>query len=129
MEDQASAALQHVKELRVPREFAKYDDQSEPEVIIRLEQWKQKACDVLLALRDDLRTQQNITVSAQAAVVYATATFDGEGPWVLDSSRKTAQGEYQALYFESTKLIYGQMYYPRSRSLTPTCWSVYSVTP
>lgn len=129
MEDQASAALPHLKELRVPREFAKYDDQSEPEVIIRLEQWKQRACDVLLALRDDLRTQENITVSTQAAVVFATATFDGEGPWVLDSSRETAQGEYQALYSESTKLIYRQMYYPRSRSLAPTCWSIYCATP
>ncbi|EIW62170.1 uncharacterized protein TRAVEDRAFT_117743 [Trametes versicolor FP-101664 SS1] len=105
MEDQASAALQHAKELRVPREFAKYDDQSEPEVIIRLEQWKQKACDVLLALRDDLRTQQNITVSAQAAVVYATATFDGEGPWVLDSSRKTAQDVLSSFEKPNTDLL------------------------
>lgn len=104
MENQASAAQQDVKELRVPREFAKYDDQSEPEVIIRLEQWKQRACDVLLALRDNLRTQENIPVSTQAAVVYASAAFDGEGPWVLDSSREIARGEYNALYFESTKL-------------------------
>lgn len=129
MEDQASITQHHVKELRVPREFAKYDDHSEPEVIIRLEQWKQRACDVLLALRDSLRTQENIAASTEAAVVYAAAAFDGEGPWVLDSSRETARGEYQALHFQSTKLIQRQTYYPRSKSLAPTSWSVYCVAP
>ncbi|KAI0772531.1 hypothetical protein BD413DRAFT_546322 [Trametes elegans] len=88
-EDNSAQAL--ARDLRVPPEFARYEDHAEAEVIVRLEQWKQKACDVLSTLRSAVHSREALSAQAQAEVVYSAAAFDGESPWVLEASRTTAQ--------------------------------------
>lgn len=99
---QGCSIQDHVGDLRIPPEFAKYDDQSDPEVIVRLEQWKQRACEVLSSLRDSLHAREVVSAPDQAVVIYHVSAFDGEGSWVLDSSRETAQGERRHLNLERT---------------------------
>ncbi|KAI0334924.1 hypothetical protein GY45DRAFT_1065421 [Cubamyces sp. BRFM 1775] len=78
-------------ELRIPKEFTKYEDVVEAEVIVRLEQWKERACEALSALRDQVCARVSVPPKDQGEIVYYTAAFDGDGPWILGSSRKTAQ--------------------------------------
>ncbi|OSD01769.1 hypothetical protein PYCCODRAFT_1391245 [Trametes coccinea BRFM310] len=79
-------------ELRVPREFSlKLGDDAEAETIRDLELWKQKTCKALSNLRKQLRCRQTIPLQAAAQVIYHTASFDGDGPWVVDRSRAIAR--------------------------------------
>ncbi|KAI0751219.1 hypothetical protein C8Q80DRAFT_1156088 [Daedaleopsis nitida] len=80
-----------MKELRVPPEFATLDEDTESEIIVRLQLWKRRADEVLVSLRDYLRTRQAMDIQQEAEVAYATATFDGEEPWVSETSRATAR--------------------------------------
>ncbi|KAI0676734.1 hypothetical protein C8Q78DRAFT_999181 [Trametes maxima] len=92
MSEQAAILVQKAaEELRVLAEFAKYEDQSEAEVIVRLEHWKQRASETLSVLRENLRSQEALSSQTKALVVYSTAPFDGDGAWITDSSRGTAQ--------------------------------------
>ncbi|OBZ71884.1 hypothetical protein A0H81_08168 [Grifola frondosa] len=77
--------------LQIPREFARYDSLNEIEVIVRLEEWRRRAYVVLSELADKYRAKDNLTLEEQARLVATTATFDGNGPWVLDTTRLLAQ--------------------------------------
>ncbi|KAI0352729.1 hypothetical protein OH77DRAFT_755501 [Trametes cingulata] len=83
--------LKALEDLRVPKEFARYEDHSEAEIIVRLEQWKQNACNVLSALRETIRSNARDTRGEEHELVYCVSSFDGEGPWVLDTSRTIAR--------------------------------------
>ncbi|KAI0662893.1 hypothetical protein C8Q70DRAFT_477783 [Cubamyces menziesii] len=78
-------------ELRIPKEFTEYEDVVEAEVIVRLEQWKQHACEILSTLREQVRARGPMALRDQAELVYYTAQFDGDGPWTLGHSREAAQ--------------------------------------
>ncbi|KAH9894109.1 hypothetical protein C8Q73DRAFT_646729 [Cubamyces lactineus] len=94
-------------ELRIPNEFVKYEDVVEAETIVRLEQWKQRACEVLSALRDQVYARESIPPKEKAALVYYTAAFDGDGPWILDSSRKSAQEVLSSFEKPGVELLEG----------------------
>lgn len=91
--EEGSSVLHQLQDLHVPPEFAKYDDQTDAEVIVRLEQWKQRACDVLSALKDGIHARGTAMFEHKAEIIYRVSAFDGDGSWVFDSSRATAQGE------------------------------------
>ncbi|KAI0363833.1 hypothetical protein BV20DRAFT_957501 [Pilatotrama ljubarskyi] len=92
MHGHASAdILKALEDLRVPTEFAKYEEDSEAETIVRLEQWKENACNVLASLRETLRSRDAIAKTAEPNLLYAVSAFDGGGPWVLDASRTIAR--------------------------------------
>ncbi|KAI0637670.1 hypothetical protein C8Q77DRAFT_1047712 [Trametes polyzona] len=80
-----------IADLRVPPEFAKYDEQTDTEIIVRLEQWKQRTCETLEALRDHLQSGKAADAQTQAEVLYTVSAFDGEGSWVDDPSRNVAR--------------------------------------
>lgn len=119
----------HLRDLRVPREFAKYDTQTDAEVIVRLEQWKQRACNVLSALRESLHNQDAVASEIKAEIIYRVSAFDGDGPWVSDFCRAVAQGKLCPLgslkiHVDASR----QTSYPFSRIQTSTCWNLFSVT-
>ena len=90
MTERTSSSL---TELKVPPEFAKYNDVVEADTIVRLEEWKQRAYHVLSQLRADLQNEQLQTSSQQAELAYAVAAFDGDDPWIDQSTRDIAQGQ------------------------------------
>ncbi|KAH9853953.1 hypothetical protein C2E23DRAFT_727760 [Lenzites betulinus] len=89
--EEGTSVLHQLQDLHVPPEFAKYDDQTDAEVIVRLEQWKQRACDVLSALKDGIHARGTAISEHKAEIIYRVSAFDGNGSWVFDSSRATAQ--------------------------------------
>ncbi|KAH9921522.1 uncharacterized protein BXZ73DRAFT_91788 [Epithele typhae] len=85
-------------DLQVPVQFANYDDLTEADMVIRLEEWKQKACHVLIGLSERVRLQQDgLDSSEHARVIYTVAAFYGDGPWVLAASREAAKGMFSLL--------------------------------
>ncbi|KAI0643666.1 hypothetical protein C8Q79DRAFT_914611 [Trametes meyenii] len=104
-EQAATFAQKAAEELRVLPEFAKYEDQSEAEVIVRLEHWKQRASETLAAFREDWRSQEALSAQTKAQVIYSVAAFDGDGAWVLDSSRATAQDVLSSLGTPETDIL------------------------
>ncbi|KAI1785351.1 hypothetical protein LXA43DRAFT_1038675 [Ganoderma leucocontextum] len=79
------------EDLKIPANYRKYDETTETEIIMHLEEWKRTAYGVLCKLRDDLRALRFISAPCQAEIVYYTSPFDADGPWVLDSSREVAR--------------------------------------
>lgn len=87
--------------LKIPADFKKYDETTETEIIVNLEEWRRNAYGVLCKLHDDLRALQSISAPCQAEVIYYSSPFDGDGPWVLDSSREVARGKFLNQSFTS----------------------------
>ncbi|PIL36652.1 hypothetical protein GSI_00341 [Ganoderma sinense ZZ0214-1] len=77
--------------LHIPPNYRKYDETAETETVVQLEEWKRNAYGVLCKLRDDLRALESVNATYQADLVYYVSPFDGDGPWVLDSSREVAR--------------------------------------
>lgn len=82
-----------LSDLQVPPDFAKYEDTAEAETIVRLEEWKRRAYEVLSKLQVEMSSWGAIETRRQAEVVYRVAAFDGDSPWVLQSTRDIARGE------------------------------------
>ncbi len=79
--------------LNIPPNYGKYDETTETETVVQLEEWKRNAYGVLCKLRDDLHALGSVSASCQAEVIYYASPFDGDGPWLLDSSRAVARGK------------------------------------
>ena len=107
-------------ELRVPPEFANYDDETEADTIVRLEEWKQRVFEVLCKIRAEMRSQQLSDISKQAEVINAIAPFDGNGPWILASTREVAQGEFIIGHFTFLIKRMSQTFCPRTFPRTRT---------
>lgn len=78
--------------LKIPKEFRYGIGDEEAETIATLEEWRSKAYVVLSDFKARLWDKQAFTWEEQGDIVSAVAPFDGDGPWVVDSSRETAQG-------------------------------------
>ncbi|KAJ7490315.1 hypothetical protein B0H11DRAFT_2156580 [Mycena galericulata] len=77
--------------LQVPPEFNRYNDIPEPDVIARLDQWKQTAIRTLREL--DICVQQgqaNLSLEQQADIVAAASVFNEDDAWVTPESRSVA---------------------------------------
>lgn len=81
-----------LNQLEVPEGFSRYDQTSEAGIIIRLEEWSRNAYKVLSDLRADLETRESLSLQDRTQVVAAVSGFDGQGPWILESSKEVAQG-------------------------------------
>ncbi|KAM5532640.1 hypothetical protein V8D89_013684 [Ganoderma adspersum] len=90
-QEQLSPHKSIFENLKIPPNYKKYDETTETEIVVQLEEWKRNALGVLCKLRDDLHALESVSASCQAEVVYYASPFDGDGPWVLDSSREVAR--------------------------------------
>ncbi|GJE84793.1 hypothetical protein PsYK624_008690 [Phanerochaete sordida] len=86
-----AALSQPLQQLDVPAEFSQYDTTEDAKLIVRLEEWREKASSVLVELRERLRERDSLTLTEKAEVVAKAAQFDGEGAWIVESSRTLAQ--------------------------------------
>ena len=86
-----------LQELRVPPEFNTYDTTDDHQLVVKLEQWRQRAYVVLGDLQTRLRAIEDLSLEDRAAVVGSVAQFDGDSHWVTDSTRKLAQGSSSIL--------------------------------
>ncbi|KAJ7895953.1 hypothetical protein B0H14DRAFT_3425910 [Mycena olivaceomarginata] len=78
--------------LRVPAEFNRYREIAEPDVIARLDHWKEDALRTLRELQTRVQQERAaLTLKHQADIVAATAVFEGDDAWVLPDSRSLAQ--------------------------------------
>ena len=93
MQEQPHLDTSIFENLKIPPNYRKYDETTETEVVVQLEEWKRNAFGVLCKLRDDLHTLESVSATYQADIVYYASPFDGDGPWVLDSSREVARGK------------------------------------
>jgi hypothetical protein len=82
--------------LKVPSDFAHYEQIADAEVIARLETWKINAQDVLSSLLNLIKqlSQEESTfpLHARTSVVFAVTAFEGPGTWLTDVARQTAKG-------------------------------------
>jgi hypothetical protein len=86
--------------LRVPAEFNRYREIAEPDVIARLDHWKEDALRTLRELQTRVQQERAaLTLKHQADIVAATAVFEGDDPWVLPDSRGLAQGTFIIFHF------------------------------
>ena len=88
-DDNVQRALQA---LDVPEDFNAYETTDDSEVVVRLEQWKQKAHGVLAGLRQQLQDREELALKEKVAVVGAVAQFSGNGAWVTESTHTLAEG-------------------------------------
>ncbi|KAJ7783401.1 hypothetical protein B0H14DRAFT_2400764 [Mycena olivaceomarginata] len=78
--------------LRVPAEFNRYREIAEPDIIARLDHWKEDALRTLRELQTRVQQERAaLTLKHQADIVAATAVFEGDDAWVLPDSRGLAQ--------------------------------------
>ncbi|KAF7799085.1 hypothetical protein EIP86_010315 [Pleurotus ostreatoroseus] len=83
--------------LDVPPDFAEYERTTEADVVVRLEEWRRAAYAVLCDLRTRLAAiarqeqQPELPLETRARVVYIAAQFDGDGAWVLDTTKDVAR--------------------------------------
>ncbi|KAJ7895955.1 hypothetical protein B0H14DRAFT_2558408 [Mycena olivaceomarginata] len=75
--------------LRVPAEFNRYREIAEPDVIARLDHWKEDALRTLRELQTRVQQERAaLTLKHQADIVAATAVFEGDDAWVLQNNIK-----------------------------------------
>ncbi len=91
----------NIHQLTIPQEFRSYETIQEGDVIIHLEEWRRRAYVVLSDLQTKLQNDEKLSLDLQAKVMSAVAQFDGEGPWILETSREVARGAL----FKSFKLF------------------------
>lgn len=103
-QEQRSPDKSIFESLKIPPDYKKYDETTETEIVVQLEEWKRNAFGVLCKLRDDLRALESVSASCQAEVVYYASPFDGDGPWVLDSSREVVRGKSPLRTFKDSLL-------------------------
>ncbi|KAJ7645511.1 hypothetical protein DFH06DRAFT_1211567 [Mycena polygramma] len=78
--------------LRVPSDFNRYGDIPEPDVIARLDRWKEDALRTLRELQTRVQQEHaSLSLKQQADVVSATAVFGSEDTWVTSDSRGVAR--------------------------------------
>ncbi|KAH9950053.1 hypothetical protein B0H21DRAFT_724540 [Amylocystis lapponica] len=91
MADTTTSTLQElIEKLDVSPDFARYENITEPDIIVRLENWRRRACTVLSELRHYVE-QRQLSLQEKSQVVSAVAPFDGEGPWTLETTREQAR--------------------------------------
>lgn len=90
-----------LQELRVPTEFNTYETIDDHQLVVKLEQWRQRAYVVLGDLQTRLRAIEDLSLEDITSVVGTVAQFDGDGHWVTESTRKLAQGSSSVLLFTS----------------------------
>ncbi|KAJ7265856.1 hypothetical protein B0H12DRAFT_173170 [Mycena haematopus] len=77
--------------LRIPPDFNRYGDIPEPDVIARLDQWKDNALRTLKELHILVQEErETLSLKQQADIIAATSAFDGEDAWVVPDSRGLA---------------------------------------
>ncbi|KAJ6584806.1 hypothetical protein B0H19DRAFT_1106681 [Mycena capillaripes] len=80
-----------LESLRVPSDFNRYGDIPEPDVIARLDRWKEDAFRTLRELQTRIQQEQAaLSLKQQADIVSATSLFDGDNAWVTLDSRGLA---------------------------------------
>jgi hypothetical protein len=80
--------------LQIPPEFASHNRITEEDIIDRVEQWKHNADRVLDEILDSVKqVLPDLSLQEQADVIFATATFDGEGPWISCASKILSRGK------------------------------------
>ncbi|KAG5353722.1 hypothetical protein C0989_003148 [Termitomyces sp. Mn162] len=79
--------------LRVPTDYARIQHITEDSALVHLDEWKDSAERVLTEL-ELILNQKNLELSltSQADVIQAAASFDGQDSWVTPIGRTTAQG-------------------------------------
>ncbi|KAJ6512117.1 hypothetical protein C8R47DRAFT_1093598 [Mycena vitilis] len=81
-----------VASLRVPSDFNRYHDIPEPDVIARLDQWKEDALRTLRELHTRVQQEHaGLSLKQQADIVSAATVFDGENAWVTPDTQGVAQ--------------------------------------
>ncbi|KIP09815.1 hypothetical protein PHLGIDRAFT_34198 [Phlebiopsis gigantea 11061_1 CR5-6] len=77
--------------LDVPEDFNAYETTDDSELVVRLEQWRQKAYGVLAELRQQLQDREELALEEKVAVVAAVAQFSGGGAWATESTHALAE--------------------------------------
>ncbi|KAG6896867.1 hypothetical protein C0992_005558 [Termitomyces sp. T32_za158] len=79
--------------LRVPADFARIQHITEDSTLTCLDEWKGSAERVLIELGLILdQKNSELSLSQKANVIRATASFDGQDPWITPIARSTAEG-------------------------------------
>lgn len=88
-----------IQTLQVPGDFSRYDNITEPEITIRLEQWKHNAFRALTDLKGIVAAQQELSPQGYAELVATVAVFDGEDSWIDADIRDVSKGVFYACDF------------------------------
>ncbi|KAG6867752.1 hypothetical protein C0993_011632 [Termitomyces sp. T159_Od127] len=82
--------------LQVPVDYARIQYITEDSTLARLDEWKASAERVLIELRLILdRKNFELSLKDKADVIQATASFDGQDPWITPIGRSAAEGILQ----------------------------------
>lgn len=82
--------------LQVPVDFARIQHITEDSTLARLDEWKGSAERGLIELGLILDQKQlDLSLTNQADVIQATASFDGQESWITPTGRSTAKGRYK----------------------------------
>ncbi|KAG5635343.1 hypothetical protein H0H81_011646 [Sphagnurus paluster] len=78
--------------LQVPAEYTRYENITEATTLTRLAEWKTSADRILKEVQSILDHRKGeLLTQDHANIIASVASFDGEGPWIMDSARSTAQ--------------------------------------
>lgn len=111
--DMAVAALETIedaklggilKNLEIPKGFKDYDELTEPETVVRLEEWRRRTFAVLEGLKAGLRERESYKVAQQGDIVGAIAPLVEERPWTTEYTRVAAKGTRPITYFLNAML-------------------------
>jgi hypothetical protein len=94
--------------LKVPSDFARYEQIADAEVIARLEIWKINAQDVLSSLSDPIKQlsqEPNFLLQTKTSVIFIVTAFEGPGTWVTDAARQIAKGWSFQSFFRGWTLM------------------------
>lgn len=85
-----------LESVRIPSDFARYENIIEHNDIARLNEWKRNVHHTLVEIRSLLETldasSETLSLQEQASVISAVAAFDSTGPWIISESQGISRG-------------------------------------
>ncbi|KAI0699846.1 hypothetical protein BC835DRAFT_1267219 [Cytidiella melzeri] len=80
-----------LSELCIPQDFKRYDDLTEVDAVVQLEEWRRKAYTILAEFRARLRERAAYTLGQQAGIVSAVAPLVEERNWTTENTRELSK--------------------------------------
>ncbi|KIK54455.1 hypothetical protein GYMLUDRAFT_905811 [Collybiopsis luxurians FD-317 M1] len=93
--------------LEIPAEYGQSGLDTSPETLARLDAWKLATVRVLRDLKEQLKDRE-LSLTQQANVIAATASFKGQGPWITPETHHEVS-EILAKFIEPSLLLLTQL--------------------
>jgi hypothetical protein len=81
-----------LKQLEIPRDYRNYDDITNADIIMRLEEWRHKTNTVLADFKTRLQEREIYSLEQQADIISVIAPLSGEYLWTIESTKQLAKG-------------------------------------